>query len=324
MRCCLLVLLIACNGTSTSSDVSDGTDAPGPVDFDQDGSFSDVDCDDNDFEVFPGADEYCDDKDNDCDGEIDEDAVNAELYYSDNDRDGYGSEGGSPSCNQPPDTADRAGDCDDQNSAINPDATEVCDDNNVDEDCDGDADDADDSVDSDSKTAFFIDADGDGFGLSGSEVLACDLGPGRSDMDGDCDDTDAELNPDLGCGFDWDGTWLGTVQLEVSIPDIGSRERCKFEILFEVDASRRDQIRSVKPGSCAIEALSGRGEVSLQATFLDETHTLGNYTLAGALIPFEGTFADGPPTFSEKGTDTVFFGKYKSSVTHSMTATRTD
>ena len=33
------------------------------------------DCDDEDPEVYPGAEEICDDKDNDCDGEIDNDCV---------------------------------------------------------------------------------------------------------------------------------------------------------------------------------------------------------------------------------------------------------
>ena len=46
----------------------------GFTDIDQDGHYSDVDCDDNDASVYPGAPEICGDfKDNDCDGEIDED-----------------------------------------------------------------------------------------------------------------------------------------------------------------------------------------------------------------------------------------------------------
>ncbi|WP_339842018.1 malectin domain-containing carbohydrate-binding protein [uncultured Maribacter sp.] len=44
-----------------------------PVDVDGDGFLSDVDCDDLDPNVYPGAPEVCDGKDNDCDGSIDED-----------------------------------------------------------------------------------------------------------------------------------------------------------------------------------------------------------------------------------------------------------
>ncbi len=42
------------------------------VDFDQDNFPAGTDCDDADDTVYPGAYEYCDFKDNDCDGEIDE------------------------------------------------------------------------------------------------------------------------------------------------------------------------------------------------------------------------------------------------------------
>lgn len=49
-------------------------DPPEPVDSDGDHFFSDVDCNDNDATVFPGAPELCTDfKDNDCDGVINED-----------------------------------------------------------------------------------------------------------------------------------------------------------------------------------------------------------------------------------------------------------
>jgi hypothetical protein len=45
-------------------------------DLDEDGySIADGDCDDYDHTVYPGAEELCDGKDNDCDGEIDENVV---------------------------------------------------------------------------------------------------------------------------------------------------------------------------------------------------------------------------------------------------------
>src|SRR5262249_49325167 len=48
------------------------------------------DCDDADATVFPGAAEVCDQRDDDCDGQVDEDVADPPAYYADIDQDGYG------------------------------------------------------------------------------------------------------------------------------------------------------------------------------------------------------------------------------------------
>lgn len=70
------------------------------------------DCDDQDAYSFPGAIEFCDDVDNDCDGDIDEE-VTAEFYL-DADGDGIGDSSVSVAgCDAPDDYVSEGEDCDD-------------------------------------------------------------------------------------------------------------------------------------------------------------------------------------------------------------------
>ena len=93
------------------------------------------DCDDTSASCRPLADERCDALDNDCDGDIDEDVVDA-TFFADADGDGFGD----PSvtvedCAPPEGFTDVADDCDDAVADIFPGAAETCD--VVDQDCDG-------------------------------------------------------------------------------------------------------------------------------------------------------------------------------------------
>ena len=61
----------------------------------------------------------CDFLDNDCDGDVDNDAIDADTWYSDADGDGYGEDGsGGLNCQQPANTADVDGDCDDDDEDV--------------------------------------------------------------------------------------------------------------------------------------------------------------------------------------------------------------
>ena len=84
------------------------------------------DCNDTDPGSYPGAEETCDDEDNDCDGTVDEeDAFGCSTWHLDADDDGYGSAETKCLCGASGDyTAESATDCDDDDSAVNPGVTD--------------------------------------------------------------------------------------------------------------------------------------------------------------------------------------------------------
>lgn len=173
------------------------------------------DCDDGDASVNPGQRELCaTSADDDCDGlanELDpEGAQGLVTRYDDLDADGYGDDDTLGSyCSIPPLTAENGGDCDDADPTVNPGAAEVCDEQGIDEDCDGLANGADPGV-SDS-TDWYVDGDGDGYG-AGTPISSCDVVAGRVTTDGDCDDADPAEHPDAVWCPDDDGDGFGSVE----------------------------------------------------------------------------------------------------------------
>lgn len=150
----------ACDGIDQNCDGEVDEGAVGPVryaDFDGDGFGTDRftvescvassgwvdqtgDCSDLDPTAFPGAEESCDGVDDDCDGNIDEDGVDAPTWYADRDGDGHGDpDAATIACAAPPGAVASFDDCDDTRSGTRPGAVETCD--GRDEDCDGTVDD---------------------------------------------------------------------------------------------------------------------------------------------------------------------------------------
>lgn len=147
------------------------------------------DCDDEDPTVSPEATEVCDDDvDQNCNGVVD-DAENAFLHFIDADGDRFGDPNKSySSCITVGRFVTNGDDCDDQNSSVNPDATEFCKDE-IDNDCDGETDT--DSV----EIAWYRDADKDGFGNPDDHKFSCSQPDGYVADASDCDDEVSDINP---------------------------------------------------------------------------------------------------------------------------------
>jgi hypothetical protein len=165
-----------------------GAEEPESRDADLDGVPSDRDCDDHHGDVHPGAVEFCDGLDNDCDGTVDEpDALGAPAWYADSDGDGFGDPNQvEVACDAPDGTVENKGDCDDQDDTRHPLAPERCD--AVDNDCDG-------QTDNHPPDRWAPDEDGDGYGAAGGFIFTCDS-EGMSPNALDCDDDDGAVSPD--------------------------------------------------------------------------------------------------------------------------------
>ena len=177
------------------------------------------DCDDGDLRVNPDRAEYCDGVDEDCDGQVDEEALDMRWSYHDQDQDGYGDpDEGVLRCEVPNNHVADNSDCDDGDPKRNPDRLEWCD--GIDEDCDGQVDE-----EAEDRVERYADGDGDGYGDE-ALGLGC-LAEGEATQPGDCDDEDAatfpgsaELESETACLTDADGDGFGPSDPDDSDPTL--------------------------------------------------------------------------------------------------------
>jgi len=192
------------------------------------------DCDEGNPEVAPGATELCNDRDDDCDGSVDEGG--GATWYPDADGDGFGDpDAPEQLCEPNGGLVDNALDCDDGDDGVHPGADESCD--GVDQDCDGQVDElpaADSSI-------WYIDLDGDGHGDAAYSREACEAPTGWVAAPDDCDDSDPAA---------WE---LTTVWLDVDGDGWGDDEIAETELCgvpsgyVEVDGDCDDSRDDVNP-----------------------------------------------------------------------------
>jgi hypothetical protein len=147
-----------------------------------------TDCNDNSNAVHPGATELCNGTDDDCDGTVDE-GCTVFTFFRDQDGDTYGDPGNTTTSVNPIPPAGYVtvnGDCNDNNAAIHPGATEIC--NGIDDNCNA-------SIDEGVKNTYYADADGDTYGNPSSTQLACSPPAGFVSNNTDCNDGSAGVHP---------------------------------------------------------------------------------------------------------------------------------
>ncbi|MGC6494000.1 MAG: putative metal-binding motif-containing protein [Myxococcota bacterium] len=196
----LLILLpaaamIACGTPEPTTDTvvapEDLIDNDGDQYFANANDPSQVDCDDNDPNSYPGADEICDNLDNNCNDVVDENALEALDWFRDRDGDGFASSVAEPEsfCFRPEGYTSALGDCNDDEPTVFPGAPELCDE--LDNNCDF-------SIDEglDTETIWYLDADRDGFGAGKQVGTGCTAEQRWVDNADDCNDAVANTNPD--------------------------------------------------------------------------------------------------------------------------------
>ena len=144
------------------------------------------DCDPQNEKIHPGASEFCNGVDDNCDGITDVGAVDCSNWYTDSDGDGFGSGAATCACEAPSNVVSNSGDCNDASAAISPKAVESCD--GIDNNCDG----ATDEAGAKGCTNFHADADGDGYGDPAKVACLCAASGVFTVINSqDCDDTQA-------------------------------------------------------------------------------------------------------------------------------------
>ncbi len=290
-------------------------------DVDEDGFGADVDCDDRNPAIYPGALEICDGIDNNCSGLIDDedpeiDTRSGSVFYLDADFDGYGDpDTTATACLAPAGHSADGTDCDDGDASINPRAREQCDE--VDNNCN---DQVDEGI---GGQLLYLDADGDGYGDPATELEACTTVEGYITVADDCDDANAAVYPgapELCDGLDTDcdtvvdtdgtvafeaadGSWsdatetfgTGSRVTSVTLSEDGTYWFCDGSWLVNLDIAADVELRG-RSGDWSTVVLDGDGDGSV-VDVVSGADAVGLYDLT-----LQGGYGDGGGAYlSDRG-----------------------
>jgi hypothetical protein len=239
------------------------------------------DCDDNNDEVFPGALEQPNERDDDCDGTIDEGTINFDddgdgyaevdgdcddtnrLTFpdarevedgEDNDCDGTIDEGTAVFDDDGDGYSEEEGDCDDAVPEVSPDAVESC--NGRDDDCDGTTD----EEDASGCSTWYADRDMDTYGDPGdSRCLCAAVAPHNVSNSRDCYDGNAAARPGQ---LSWFGSDRGDGRFDY---DCNGTQQQRYTAIWDCSAavwicgSHTDGWRRRPAPSCGVTTTWARG-----------------------------------------------------------------
>ncbi len=242
------------NPEQTDSD-NDGIGDLCDDDDDNDGVLDVDDCAPRNRFVNPNVAIDCaDGLDNDCDGQIDEDAI---RWYRDSDEDGYGDANDSMlACNRPSGYIEDGTDCDDEDPAINPGAQPQCN-ANEDRNCNNVPD------DQDAAPIWGRDDDADGFTSPADEIQQCEQPTGYVLKSTTPDPDDADFNTPLPVTANPDPLALSAAAVGRATPGTITLTRdAETAYAFEVAADTIPSWLEVTPRSGTAEG----GRASIQVT----------------------------------------------------------
>jgi len=216
------------------------------------------------------------------------------VWYKDSDNDGYTDGTTLVSCTKPYGYVESAtrGDCNDTNPDINPGKTEVCD--GLDNDCDNEVDEG------FTRTTYYRDSDGDGYGNPSTSIQACSQPPGYVSNSLDCDDSNPAINPNTVWykDADNDGYTDGTTQRACTRPSA-------------------EYVLSAQPGDCNDANSSINPGATEQCDGIDNNcNNQIDEGLSGCVsFPPDTTLTSYPPVITSSSTATFSFICSESSCT---------